>query len=168
VAVARASKPIIAAVALFAILAGPLVAGPLEDAEDAFRAGDKAKGLRLTRIAAEQGMAEAQYRLWLFFSNGQGVLQDYTQAARWFRAAAEQGHHEAQASLGAAYFFGLGVPQIYVEAHKWTNLAVSRAPDDVSRDVHLSLLETITQKMSSDQIAEAQKLARDWQPNKEH
>ena len=90
-AVARASKPIIAAVALFAILVGPLVAGPLEDAEDAFRAGDKAKGLRLNRIAAEQGTAEAQYRLGLFFSNGQGVPQDYAQRLAGFALPLNRG-----------------------------------------------------------------------------
>ena len=44
-----------------------------------------------TRKAAEQGIAEAQSNLGLMYSDGLGVKQDYTEAAKWFRKAAEQG-----------------------------------------------------------------------------
>ena len=51
------------------------------------------------RKAAEQGNAEAQYRLGLSYYNGEGVPKDYAQAAFWWRKAAEQGEDTAQYNL---------------------------------------------------------------------
>lgn len=132
-----------------------------------FGASVSAESLTETRMAAEKGAAEAQFKLGLFFFNGQsGLPKSYAESAKWFRAAAEQGHHEAQFSLGAAYLYGLGVPRDYVEAYKWATLAVAGAPDDVSRDSHLVTLDAIEAKITPSQRAEAQKLAREWRPRK--
>ena len=62
---------------------------------------------------AEQGDAEAQYRLGRLYTKGLGVPQDYTQAADLYRKAAEQGNAAAQRNLGWLYTKGLGVPQDY-------------------------------------------------------
>ena len=35
--------------------------------------------------------AEEQYQLGIKYYNGDGVFQDYTEAAKWYRLAAEQG-----------------------------------------------------------------------------
>ena len=51
-------------------------------------------------LAAEQGLANAQYNLGRMYSLGQGVNQDDKQAAEWVTRAAEQGHAEAQLVLG--------------------------------------------------------------------
>jgi uncharacterized protein len=153
-------------IALLILSAANPVAG--EDEAAALSSGNIANLLRLTRSAANRGDAKAQYRLGLLYSNGrEGVGQNRLEAVKWYRRAAEQGDHEAQASLADAYFNGFGVPQDYIEAHKWANLAISRAPDDVTRSAHLVMLETISQKLSRKQIAEAQKLARDWKPKAE-
>ncbi|WP_042906619.1 tetratricopeptide repeat protein, partial [Glaesserella parasuis] len=40
---------------------------------------------------AEQGDAVAQFNLGVMYDKGQGVRQDYHQAAKWFQKAAEQG-----------------------------------------------------------------------------
>ncbi|MCH8931814.1 MAG: sel1 repeat family protein, partial [Nitrospinae bacterium] len=58
---------------------------------------------------------------------GEGVPQDYAEAAKWYRKAAEQGDAEAQAMLGLMYLNGEGVPQENVQAHKWFNLSASRS-----------------------------------------
>ena len=50
---------------------------------------------------------------------GNGVKQDYNEAAKWFRKAAEQGNAGAQNNIGIAYFKGNGVKQDYNEAAKW-------------------------------------------------
>jgi TPR repeat protein len=47
--------------------------------------------LRKWTPLAEQGDADAQYNLGMSYRDGQGVLQDYKAAVRWFRLAAEQG-----------------------------------------------------------------------------
>jgi uncharacterized protein len=155
------------AASLLLVVAGPGVAGPFDDAQAAFWAADKAEDYRLTRLAAEQGNAKAQYLLGLFYFDGQGVAQSYTEAAKWFRRAAEQGNDEAQFELAGAYFFGFGVPQDYIEAHKWANLAVSRGAEEITRQSHFTMLETIAERLTPEQIVEAQKLAREWKPKSE-
>jgi len=52
------------------------------------------------RAKAEQGDASAQFSLGLMFGNGQGVPQDYAEAAKWVRMAAAQGAAKAQYLLG--------------------------------------------------------------------
>ena len=51
---------------------------------------------------AKAGQAEAQYILGVLYYLGQGVPQDFVQAANWYRKAAEQGGVEAQFYLGVA------------------------------------------------------------------
>jgi hypothetical protein len=60
------------------------------------------------------------------------------------------------------YRKGQDVPQDYVEAHKWFNLATAAGDADAAkyRDLTVKL-------MSPAQIAEAQRLAREWRPKKE-
>ena len=69
---------------------------------------------------------------------------------------------EAQDSLGAMYYKGEGVPQDYVEAHKWRNLATSRVAGDTQRQYARSR-DATAREMTPAQIAEAQRLAREWQ-----
>ncbi len=130
----------------------------------AYQRGDHATALRLWRPLAEQGLAEAQSNLGIMYRKGRGVAQDYAEAVKWFRLAAEQGNAEAQSILGAMYREGQGVPQDYVQAHMWFNLAASRfsASETEARDDAVKDRDIIASKMTPAQIAEAQKLAREW------
>ncbi len=65
------------------------------------------------------GHAEAQYLLGALYYNGQGVPQDYAQAAQWYRKAAGQDNADAQSILGFLYDNGQGVPQDYAQAAEW-------------------------------------------------
>ncbi|HAM72148.1 MAG TPA: hypothetical protein DCM86_10940 [Verrucomicrobiales bacterium] len=76
--------------------------------------------------AADQGVAEAQYRLAVCYLNGQGVAQDPDKATLFLRKAAEQGHAGAQDSLGVRYATGQGVPQNDTEAVKWFRRAAEQ------------------------------------------
>jgi hypothetical protein len=71
------------------------------------------------RQAAEQGSVAAQFRLGTMYYFGEGVLQDYQEAALWYRKAAEQGSASARFNLGIMYYRGLGVPRDYKEAAQW-------------------------------------------------
>ena len=75
---------------------------------------------------AEQGDAGAQLRLGAMYHQGEGVPQDFAEAAKWYRQAAEQGDAGAQFRLGAMYDQGQGVPQDYVEAAKWYRQAAEQ------------------------------------------
>ena len=60
---------------------------------------------------------------------------------------------------------GDGVPQDYVQAHMWVNLAASRfAVSQVGRERAIKSRDLVAAKMTPAQIAEAQKLAREWKP----
>ncbi|MBN4047955.1 sel1 repeat family protein [bacterium AH-315-O15] len=90
------------------------------------------------------------------------VPQDDVEAVRWYRLVADQGHARAQYNLGAMYGSGRGVPQDFVEAHKWRNLAASRASaEDQTR--YAAARDALAAQMTPAQLAEAQKLAREWQ-----
>jgi uncharacterized protein len=93
-----------------------------------------------------------------------GVPVDHVQAIKWLRRAAEQGHELAQSNLGFAYRDGEGVPQDYVQAHMWLNLAAAQAKLVAGRNIAGEARDSIAAKMSPAQIAEAQRLAREWKP----
>jgi len=63
--------------------------------------------------------------------------------------------------LGHLYNKGLGVPQDYVLAYMWFNLAVSLINEDAGK---LRYWLEVQVKMTPAQIAEAQRLAREWKP----
>ena len=90
------------------------------------------------------------------------MQQDYGEAVRWYRLAANQGYADAQSDLGVMYWDGMGVQKDYVLAHMWLNLAavqgIERAP---------KMRDTIEVLMTPGQLAEAQRLAREWRPKGE-
>ena len=145
-------------------LAGAAGAGPLDDARVADGRGDYASEFRLVRPLAEQGSAEAQTALGLMYSAGRGVPQDYVEAVKWYRDAAEQGFADAQDALARMYVLGRGVPKNYVLAHMWFNLAASRFSGEVRDNIDAAARDNLAVSMTPEQIAEAQRLAREWRP----
>ena len=80
--------------------------------------------------------------------------------------AADQGFALAQNNLGAMYQNGQGVAQDLGQAYKWYTLAAAHfgPSEDEERDRTLKNRADIASKMSAQQIAEAQELAKKWQP----
>jgi uncharacterized protein len=112
------------------------------------------------RKAAEQGdEADAQSNLGAMYYDGRGVPQDYAAALSWFRKAADRRDANAQKNLGLMYRNGRGVPQDYVIAHMWFNLAAVGGDKDAVKG-----RDMIAAQMTPQQIAQAQKLAREWKP----
>ncbi len=111
------------------------------------------------RKAADQGNANGQYNLGSMYDKGQGVPRDYGEAVKWTRKAANQGNANAQNNLGIMYGKGQGVPRDYVQAHIWFNLAAAQG-DDMARKNS----DIVAKRMTAEQIAEAQRLAREWKP----
>jgi TPR repeat protein len=130
---------------------------------------DYAEARKWWRKAAEQGEAQAQYSLGIMYNQGKGVPQDYVEAVKWYRKAAEQGLANAQYSLGVMYALGQGVPQDFVLAYMWLNLAASRLPvaEGEEREKAVKIRDLTASKMTPYQIAEAQRLAREWKPKVE-
>jgi TPR repeat protein len=156
-------RRILAGLVLILMLTTAAAAGPYEDGVRAYQGGNYATALRLWRPLAEQGNALAQFNLGIMYRRGQGVPQDYAEAVKWNRLAAEQGDAEAQYNLGVSYHRGEGVPQDYVQAHMLFDLAASRLEAE-ERDMAIKNRDIVASKMTPEQIAEAQKLAREWKP----
>ncbi len=70
---------------------------------------------------------------------------------------AEQGHAKAQLSLGFQYEQGVGVPEDDIQAYAWFSLASAQGYQD-ARDAK----EILAGRMTRAQIAEAQKLSREY------
>jgi TPR repeat protein len=88
---------------------------------------------------------------------------NYETALRLVRPLAEQGNARAQFDLGVIYNNGRGVPQDYVLSYMWFNLSAARGePEAAERR------DFVQQSMSPPQVAEAQKLAREWKPATAH
>ncbi len=124
---------------------------------DAYNRGDYDTALKELRPLAEQGHAKAQLKLGIMYSQGQGVPQDYVQGAKWVRLAAEQGDVDAQYTLSRMYFEGLGVPHDFLLALMWTNLAAAQGSEAA-----IEVQKVLGEKLRDDQVAEAQRLAREW------
>jgi hypothetical protein len=160
------SQPWRAALVVLLILAAPASAGPLEDGDAAYVKGDYATALRIFRELSEQNDPRAEFNLGFMYEKGQGLLQDYEQAVSWYQKSADQGYVWAQNNLGTMYREGRGVAQDLVQAHMWFNLAATNAPisERQNRDLAIRNRAAITAKMTPAQLAEAQKLAREWKP----
>ncbi|MBN9589173.1 MAG: sel1 repeat family protein [Alphaproteobacteria bacterium] len=81
---------------------------------------------------------------------------DVDSLAQYERDAAE-GRADALYNLGLAYSTGQGVSVDLVAAHKWFNLAAVRGVEAAK-----GWRNQLAAEMAPAQIAEAQKLAREW------
>jgi TPR repeat protein len=123
-------------------------------------AQDYAAAAAWFRKAADQGDADAQYNLGVMYYFGQGDLpQSYVEATKWLRKAANRGNDDGQFMLGLVYESGQGVPQDYVRAYMWYHLAAAAGNQDAVRS-----RDDTARHMTPAQIAQAQKLAREWKP----
>jgi len=122
---------------------------------------DEAEAVRWYRLAADQRNSDAQYNLGIAYDNGQGVPEDDAEAVRWYRLAAAQGDDLAMFNLGAMYYEGRGVPKDDVQTYMWFNLSASRSTGE-PRDEAVKLRDQIGNLLTPDQLAEAQRLAREW------
>ena len=117
---------------------------------------DYKKAARWYRLSALNLDKHGQYNLSLLLAEGQGIAQDYKEALRLMRMSAAQGLADAQAALGVFYAKGHGVIQDNVLAHMWFNIGGSNGSAKGSKD-----RDSIAASMTTAQIAEAQKLARE-------
>ena len=120
---------------------------------------DYQEAVKWYRLAAAQGNVPAQYSLGLAYEKGQGVPQDYQEAVKWYRLAAAQGNQFGQINLGMMYTNGTGVRQDFVRAHMWFTFAGAALNGD-SGDTATKNRDRIASKMTAEQIATAQEMAR--------
>ncbi len=144
-------------------LPAPGLAADFQAGVEAYERMDYATAMKKLRPLAEQGNAVAQVTVGSMYQLGEGVRQDHVEAVKWYRLAAEQGDGLGQFNLSNV--LGNGSTPDYVEAHMWATLAAEdSAVEDFVRDWALRFRDTFEEKMTPEQIAEAQRLARQWKP----
>jgi hypothetical protein len=151
--------------------ASSALAGDREDGLHAYSTQNWPTALRLLRPLAERGDAYVQFTLGSMYEYGYGVPSDYEEAAKWYRRGAEQGNGDAQNKLAGMYWSGTGVPRDIVLAHMWFNLSFAGLPFERTqtssgKNWTTELRQLLESQMTPAQIAEAQRLAREWKPTK--
>lgn len=121
-------------------------------------AKDEVEAVKWFTKGSQQGHAESQTNLGMCYAEGNGVPKSEVEAVKWFRKAAETGDATAQCILGCCYQDGRGVPEDRVAAYAWLNLSAASG-----YSVAIEQREEITSQMTKEEIAEGQKLSREWQ-----
>ena len=121
------------------------------------RLDDHHFAVQLYQESAENGDSDAQYKLGLLYLTGNGALQDFAEAAKWLKLAAEQGYALAQYELGLIYRTGYGLAIDQVQSYMWLNLAAAAGIKQA-----VVVRDEVMRSLSTKQLAEAQKISRDW------
>jgi TPR repeat protein len=122
---------------------------------------NQAEAAKWYRMAAQQGLAEAQYNLGVAYYAGAGLAQSHAEAAAWFSKAAEQGYPLAQYYLGDMYAKGLGVPLDDQQAYFWLSLAAGQLSGPGQQKA-LARINALSGKLTPDQLWRTQEQVRQW------
>ena len=107
--------------------------------------------------ACEGGDVVACTNLGNMYRTGGGVTQDLSRAASLHERACDGGEMRGCNNLGNMYDNGEGVPEDQVLAYMWWNLAAAQGNEGAQRNKG-----TLENQMTREQIAEAQRLSREW------
>lgn len=142
-----------------------------------------AEAVKWFRLAADQGNAEAPFKLAQHYFLGLGLPKDSAEGVKWMQLSADRGWPQAQGALAHYYDDGReGVAKNQVLAHKWYNLAASSALRVLEQSPPLKRDEVeyfkyvkqqaeiardhLANDMTPAQLAEAYRLAGEWKPSK--
>lgn len=126
---------------------------------------DQNEGISWLRKAAQQSEPRSQNMLGMMGLLGnEASIISKSEAVNWIQKSANQGYRDAQLNLALMYYAGQNVVQDYVLAHMWANLAAASLPEGKDRELAVSTRNSVEQIMTRDQIALAQRKARQWKP----
>ena len=112
---------------------------------------------------AQMGHGGAEFMLGVMYFYGRGVERDQGIASIWFYKSARQGNPAAQLAFGSMFIRGVGVSPDPVQAYKWLSLARTSGIKDIVSQAEALLAQTARQ-MTAEDIAKADKEARDFKP----
>ena len=150
--------------AILLVAGSAYATGTLADADKAQKSGNYAEAINIYKALALKGDESAQMELANMYENGHRAIQDHVEAFKWYKLAAEQGSASALMNLGFMYKDGLGVTKDLIKAHMCYNLAGAHGGEfaEEHRDLDAEKYRNLVAKeMTQQQIAQAQKLARE-------
>lgn len=118
--------------------------------------------VKLWTEAAQSIGDDYAYELGWLYARKVELGPDNAQAVYWWKRAAGNGHKGAQQMLGYQYGQGVGVPLDSILAYAWFNLAASDSSDDEAANSAVINREITAQRLSPDEIGEAQRLSSIW------
>ena len=121
-------------------------------------------GQELTRLRreAEQGSPRAQRDLGLRYRYGLGVPEDKAEALQWLLRACAQGDGRAQFYAGQMYECRARTEADLVEAYMWHRVAA-----DQGLPLGQAIFEALEQRMTDEEVHEAEQSARQFRPKAE-
>ena len=131
----------------------------------AYEAGEFGRALAIFRPLVERGDPSAQFMVGAMYFYGRGLDRDDGSAAIMFYKAAAQGNPEGILALGSLLLYGVGLRQDIVKSYMWLSIAGESANLDVARQAK-TLQEHATRLMTTGEISQAERLARDFRPRK--
>ena len=165
------------------------MATDLEDGRFAYYRKDYDTAIKLLLPAAKQGNAEAQEKVGEMYLFGLGVNKYCDRGVEWLMRSANQRYVYASHLLGRLYDDGQCENKDNVKAYMWYTLAETELPKAAARDAEYletyeiagikapevaknwTLINRIAvdrkvlgETMTSDEIAEAKRLAKAWKP----
>jgi hypothetical protein len=122
-----------------------------------YDAGDYKSALPVCKQAATTDDEFVLYFLGNMYGSGLGTPRNDKQAFYWYTRAAEQGNTGAQLNLGLMNGLGRGTLKNSIEAYAWFNVAAAQGKEQATKNRNI-----VEKKMTSSQIAEAQKLSKEY------
>ena len=108
-------------------------------------------------LAATSEDGLSQYYLGVMYLKGQGVEQNFEEAAKWLRQASEKSLPQAQYKLANLYTEGKGVPRDYEFAYVWYSVGVAH-----QHALSMNAVDGAREKLSADELAAAEKLITEY------
>ncbi|HXI88209.1 MAG TPA: tetratricopeptide repeat protein [Parvularculaceae bacterium] len=108
-------------------------------------------------LAAEQDYVQAQTELARMYKTGDHVAADPDKMLVWYERAADSGDVGAQLFVADAYAYGQGVKVDLVLAYMWYDIAL-----EYWGSLAVRARDLAAEKMTAEQVAEAEKRAQDW------
>ncbi len=129
------------------------------DSKDEFfkHVEDRIENFNKAYAGAMKGITKDMNQLAVYYS----FAGNSQEASKWLSQSAEKGDKLGQWMLADQYRSGSGVPKDDVLAYMWANIAEAHGkPGDVSRR------DEYARSLTKEQIAEAQRLSRNWKPKR--
>jgi TPR repeat protein len=125
---------------------------------EAMSSRDKYAGMEIGKLKeiASRGDAAAQYSVGMRYATGEGVGQDYHQAAGWFLKSANNGDFRAAAKMATCFWSGKGAPRDYSKAYFW-GLVAKAGGDQTGQVIVINSAEHLSdhQRFAEQQQADA-------------
>lgn len=122
---------------------------------------DDSEAIKWFRKVAERGRRGTHLRLVSVDRANDGMQAIFGDALKRYQETAKEKLTFSQLGLATMYEQGQGVPQDSIQALMWLNIALSEYSGE-GREVALRHRNSLTESMTSEQIAEAQRLASQY------